>query len=80
MNPQLKIRLVSFGYGLASIFGTALIAVLLSEQFRTLIFENLGDTFWSGLIMVIIPEIVKAIRNAAKLGKLGARSDDDFLI
>lgn len=78
----IKIRLISFGYGFASLLGTALIAVLLSEQFRTLVFSNFGDSFLAGFIMLIVPEIVKQIRNMTKLGKLGARSTDEdiFLI
>ena len=81
MNQMWKVRVVSFGYGFASLLGSAVVAVLLSEEFRTLVFSNFSNSFFAGAIMLFVPEIVKHLRNAAKLGTLGAQKEsDNFLI
>ena len=81
LNQMWRVRLVSFGYGFASLLVSAVVAVLLSEEFRALVFTHFGNSFVAGAVMLFVPEIVKHLRNAAKLGTLGGQQEsDNFLI
>ena len=81
MENLWKVRMTSFVYGFLSLLGSAVVAVLLSEQFRALVFSHFGNSFFAALVMLFVPEIVKHLRNVAKLGKFGVQeSSDNFLI
>lgn len=72
--------MASFGWGLLSLLGSALAAVLLSEEFRALVFTHFGNSFIAGVIMLFVPEAVKHLRNVWKLGRLGAEKVKDIIL
>ena len=81
MDSQLiKIRLVSFGYGLASLLGLAVIGVLLSPDFAALVKANFGDGVVSMFVLLLVPEVIKHLRNLIETKKLGAAGTKVFLI
>lgn len=66
---------------LGSLAGTALIGVLMSAEFRSLVTEHFGESLVGSLIMLIVIGGVKHLRNMKVLGKLKADSlsgDSDF--
>ena len=71
MNNLLKIRLVSFGYGLLSLIVVALAGVLASPEFSELIKTNFGSSAFSGFALLLIPELFKHARNLIEARKLG---------
>lgn len=75
-----KTRIVSFGWSALSLFVVAIAGVLASNDFRTLIFQHFGNTFYTSLALLFIPEIVKHLRNLAVTRKLGSRRDSVILI
>ena len=73
MKDLIKIRFLSFGYGALSLILMAVAGVLLSPEFSTLITDNFGGSFITGLLLLFIPELAKHIRNLAKTKKLGSK-------
>ena len=81
MNDLVKIRLVSFGYGLLSLIAIALVGVLASPEFSELIKTNFGNSAFTGFLLLLVPEIVRHLRNLAVMKKLGGvKEDKDFFL
>lgn len=68
-NTLWSIRLKSFGYSAGTIILAGILTTLVSPDFLNLIVQNFGGTIWSTLAILIIPEIVKGIRNQVVVGR-----------
>lgn len=79
-NQLLKLRLVSFGWGLASLVGLAIVSVLLSPDFAALLKANFGDGVFTMFTLLLVPEVAKHIRNLIEAKKLGATGKEPFFI
>mgnify|MGYP001596300803 CR=1 FL=1 len=71
-NDLVRIRLVSFAYGLASLVGLAILGVLVSPDFAALVKAHFGNGFFATLILLLVPEVAKHIRNLIETKKLGS--------
>ena len=81
MDTQLlKVRAVSFGWGLFSLIIIAISGVLLSPDFSALVKANFGDSAFVGFALLLVPEVVKHLRNLAEVKKLGGGDKKIFLI
>lgn len=69
MNDLLSIRVKSFLYSLSGLIGTALIGVLVSDQFSALLSSFTGTTIWGSLIALGVSELIKHLRNKVVVGK-----------
>lgn len=69
MQNPLILRLKSFGYNLLSAVVVALLGFFSSPEFATLITQNFGDTVLSTVLLLLVPELVKYIRNAFVIAK-----------
>ena len=58
----IKIRVISFAYQLATAIAALVAAYLLSSDFAALVQEHFG-TVAASLVSLVIPEIVKHLRN-----------------
>lgn len=78
----LKIRAVSFFYGFLSLLGLALVGVLSSQEFMSLVKENFGQTIFTSFLFLLLPELIKHGRNVLEVKKLGSKEkpEDFFLI
>ena len=76
----LKIRAVSFGWGVFSLFVMAIAGVLMSPAFKELVLDNFGSSVWTGFLFLLLPELVKHLRNLAEVKKLGSEDKKIFLI
>lgn len=67
----IKTRLISFGYSLLSLILTAFVGVLASPDFATLVQTNFGGGITATLILLVVTELVKHLRNVKVINKLG---------
>ena len=82
MSDLLKVRVTSFLWTAASILAGAVGVALLSPEFSSLVKEALKNSpALAGFVLLVIPEVVKHIRNLAEVKKLGSAEDKKvFLI
>ena len=80
MNDLIKVRAVSFFYGFVSLVGLAITGVLLSPEFSALVKDNFGNSALTGFLLLVIPEMVKHVRNKIEIKKLGSEDKKIFLI
>lgn len=59
----LKIRAISFGYDAVSLLLTVLVATLASPQFADIVNEHFASTGFAGIILIVIANLVKHLRN-----------------
>ena len=76
----LKIRAISFFYGFASLVGLAIVGVLVSPEFVALIKAHFGSGIFTSLLLLLVPELVKHLRNLSTIKKLGAKEGKYFLV
>ena len=70
MNIDLFVlRLKSFSYTFGGMCLTAVVGVLLSEDFSTLVQEYTGTTVWGTIIALVVTEGIKYIRSKVVIGK-----------
>lgn len=69
MNTQelWKVRLVSFGWSCFTFFGTGLVAMLGSDEFRSIIELHFGGSVFGTLLVLLVTELVKHLRNTQLL-------------
>ena len=73
MDSQLwQVRLQAFGLEALSLVGSALGAVLLSEDFRLLVTTHFGESVTASIILLVVTGGVKHLRNIKALKRLGA--------
>ena len=80
MEKLFKTRLISFGYSFLTFALVVGGGFVFSDGFKEWIFSNFGTSAWTSLFFLLSQEVVKHLRNVAKLGKLGAQEDDIILI
>lgn len=84
MNAQelWKVRLVSFGWSCLSFFATGLVTMLASDDFRALIENNFGGSVFGTLLVLLVTELVKHLRNTQLLKsyQVGGRYDEKPVI
>lgn len=72
----IKTRALSFMWSLLSLAGTALTAMLLSPDFANIVTNNFGTGATGMLILMVVTELVKHLRNMRALnvgrGKFGS--------
>ena len=76
----LKIRFVSFGWGVFSLIVLAIVGVLSSPAFKELVLTNFGSSVWTGFLFLLLPELVKHLRNLAEIKKLGGLEDKKIFL
>ena len=59
----IETRLKSFGYGIVTIIGLAVVSALSSPEILALITENFGNGTAGILVTLFVTEIVKHLRN-----------------
>lgn len=59
----IKARVLSFSYSLATLVGLSIIGVLTSPDFSALVQQHFGDGASSMLILLVVSEGVKHVRN-----------------
>lgn len=70
MNTELiKIRVLAFLYEFFALVATAMLGVFASEEFRTLVTQNFGETFVTSAVLLFISGAVKHLRNVQVLRK-----------
>lgn len=74
-DKAFQIRIKSFGYSLLSFAVVGVLGFFVSPEFQNLVTEHFGNTAVTTIVLLIVPEIVKAIRNQWQLGKLGGDED-----
>lgn len=80
-----KIRAKSLAISASALLGASILATLLSDDFRVLLEQYTGSTFWGALLVLVLPEIAKHARNILLIEKarmdLGgvAEADLDFI-
>ena len=75
-----QVRVKAFFVQLGSLIGVAIIGVILSSDFRTLVISHFGDTFVTSSALLFVTGIVSHLSNKLALKKLGARIGDDDII
>lgn len=68
-NKLWTVRLKSFAYSAGTLIGAGILTTLISPAFLNLIQQNFGGTVWSTLAILVLPEIVKQIRNVLVVGR-----------
>lgn len=76
----IKVRLVSFGWSFVSLVVLALAGVLMSSEFRNLLTANFGEGLFTSFLLLVIPELVKHLRNLAEIKKLGGLEDKNIFL
>lgn len=78
----ITLRLKSFAYQAGSLIAVAVIGVLASPEFLELVQEAAGNGIIGALAVLLIPELVKHLRNLQVLKKaeLGGEGDDDIVL
>ena len=80
LSDVYRVRLISFGYGLLSLIILALVGVFASPDFSLLVKTHFGDSVFTGFLLLLVPELIKHLRNLAELKKLGADGKRPILI
>lgn len=81
MDEQISIRLKSFGYSLLSMAVLAVLGFLASSDFTALITQNFGESAFTAIVLLVVPEAVKWLRNyLLTQGMLGSATDRSKLI
>lgn len=81
MNDQLwNVRVKSFGFSLLGLAITSLLGFLVSEDFATLVKTNFGEGLTGTLVLLLVTESVKHLRNLAVTKKLGSSAESVILI
>lgn len=71
MNDLIKIRIISFSYSFGTLLILAVIGVLVSDDFSSLVKGNFGSGFAGTLILLLTQEFAKHLRNLAVTKQLG---------
>lgn len=71
----ITVRLKSFGYSLLAFAVTGVLGFLVSPEFSALVTENFGDSVATTLVLLIVPEVVKHLRNLSVVSKFGSTRD-----
>ena len=72
MNELITIRLKSFGFSLLGVAITGVLGFLSSADFATLVSTNFGEGAATTLVLLVVTEVVKHLRNLSVLKKFGA--------
>lgn len=86
MNTTLiKARLISFGYEAGTLAVSAILGMLVSPQFATVLQANFGEGMATSIILLVVSGTVKHIRNlkvikSMTLGTSRGESGEPFVL
>ena len=79
-NKLIQARVQAFLVQAGSLIVVAIIGVLLSQDFKTLVISHFGDTFVTSAGLLLLNGIASHIRNVFALKKLGAKNNNSVIL
>ena len=78
-SKLISVRIKSFVVSLCAYAVIGITAFLASPDFASLVTEHFGNTAITSLVLLVVPEVAKHLRNLVAIKKLGAIGEVELI-